>query len=94
MSDRERGGAHDGRVGLGPESVPFAALEPEEASESDFTCALCGARFGHGHLACSGCPLAAGCEIVRCPNCGYQFPRSSAIVDRLARWAKRLKEWP
>lgn len=50
-----------------------------------FTCALCGARFTHGGLACGACPLAWGCDLVRCPHCGYQFPRSSRLVD----WFRR-----
>lgn len=36
-------------------------------------CALCGYEFDRGNLACYGkCPLAAGCHIICCPNCGYQ----------------------
>ena len=36
------------------------------------------------HLDFPGDPLNAGCEVVKCPSCGYQFPRRSRIVD-LAR---------
>ena len=37
------------------------------------TCALCGYEFNGGTLACYGkCPLAAGCHLVCCPNCGHQ----------------------
>jgi hypothetical protein len=37
------------------------------------TCALCGYEVDGGALACYGkCPLAAGCHVVCCPNCGYQ----------------------
>jgi hypothetical protein len=36
-------------------------------------CALCGYEFDSGALACYGkCPLASGCHIICCPNCGYQ----------------------
>jgi hypothetical protein len=36
-------------------------------------CALCGYEFDSTALSChSSCPLAAGCNIVCCPNCGYQ----------------------
>ena len=55
-------------------------------------CALCGGRFANGGLVCGGCALRAGCHLVRCPNCGYQFPRSSLLVDwvrrRLQRWGR------
>lgn len=50
-----------------------------------FACALCGGRFTHGGQACGGCLLASGCELVRCPHCGYQFPRSSRLWDWLRR---------
>jgi hypothetical protein len=36
-------------------------------------CALCGHEFDSAALAChSACPLAEGCRIICCPNCGYQ----------------------
>lgn len=36
-------------------------------------CALCGYQFDNAALACYGqCPLASGCHIICCPNCGYQ----------------------
>lgn len=57
-----------------------------------FHCALCGARFTHGDRVCGACPLVNGCQLVRCPSCGYQFPRESALVSGLqrlwARWSK------
>jgi hypothetical protein len=49
-------------------------------------CALCGARFTDGVLACGTCPLRRACDVACCPNCGYQFPRSS----RLAAWLRWL----
>ncbi len=61
-------------------AVPAAA--PAEGTV--FACTLCGARFTHAEKACSACPLNHGCEVVRCPNCGFQFPRESQLV-RLAR---------
>lgn len=64
------------------EFQPVAAAAPAEGTV--FTCTLCGARFTHAEKACSACPLNHGCEVVRCPNCGFQFPRESQLV-RLAR---------
>jgi hypothetical protein len=55
-----------------------------------FVCALCGARFTHGGRVCGGCALQPGCFLVKCPSCGYQFPRSSPLVDWLRR---RLGGW-
>ena len=59
-----------------------AAAESGEA----FTCALCGARFVHAGRVCTSCPLAAGCDVIACPRCGYQWPRSSLLVE----WARAL----
>ncbi len=76
--------------GPAPESVvertPFAPVPAEGTEGTEFGCPLCGMRFSHGGLVCASCPLNAGCEILKCPNCGYQFPRSSRLVD----WARRL----
>lgn len=47
-------------------------------------CALCGFKFDQRALAChSQCPLAEGCAIICCPNCGYQVvdeTRSRAVA--------------
>lgn len=58
----------------------------EGEADTCFHCALCGARFTHGGQVCGGCPLRAACDVVQCPNCGYQFPRTSRIVT----WLQRL----
>ena len=64
-----------------PAAVPFVPRADENAEATEFSCALCGARFTHGTLVCGSCPLNAGCEVVKCPACGYQSPRRSRIVD-------------
>jgi predicted amidophosphoribosyltransferase len=68
-----------------PAGIPVRRAEPDETGHL-FQCALCGAQFSHGMQACGGCPLRLACDVVRCPSCGYQFPRSS----RLAAWLGRL----
>jgi predicted amidophosphoribosyltransferase len=66
-------------------ATPF--LPADRRSEATvFTCALCGTRFTHGGLVCSGCVLSNACDLVKCPQCGYQFPRDS----RLVAWVRRL----
>jgi hypothetical protein len=58
------------------------------AAPTLFECGLCGHGFTHGDRACGSCLLGAGCELVKCPRCGYQLPRESQLlrwVDRLAR---------
>lgn len=72
--------------GPGRDDVPFVVLDGAPAEATEFSCPLCGAHFSHGTLVCGSCPLNAGCEIVKCPSCGYQFPRRSRIVE----WAKRV----
>ena len=70
-----------------PERTPFVAkTAAARDAATEFLCPLCGARFSHGTLVCGSCPLNAGCEIVKCPSCGYQYPRRSRLVE----WAKRL----
>jgi len=67
-----------------PEDVAFRPAV-EEPAATVFACPLCGGKFTHGGLVCGSCPLNAGCDIVKCPHCGYQYPRSSRIVDWLRR---------
>jgi hypothetical protein len=50
-----------------------------------FQCGLCGAAFTHGDRACAGCELGASCLLVKCPRCGYQFPRESRLLALLGR---------
>jgi len=64
-----------------PAAVPFVKTSAEKGDATEFSCALCGARFTHGTLVCGSCPLNVGCEVVKCPACGYQSPRRSRIVD-------------
>ena len=73
-------------MSVDPASTPFVRVEGTPEATTVFDCPLCGARFSHGALACASCPLHLGCDVVKCPNCGYQFPRTSKIVT----WARRL----
>lgn len=70
--------------------VPFGAAR-EGTDATVFECGLCGLRFSHGEQACGGCPLGAGCDLVKCPGCGYQFPRASRIVLLYERLRARLR---
>jgi len=63
------------------------SFEPATDEATAFACALCGLRFTHGGQVCASCPITHGCdELVRCPRCGYQFPRGS----RTLAWLQRL----
>jgi uncharacterized C2H2 Zn-finger protein len=67
-------------------AVDFVAATSAEGGVTLFSCPLCGGRFSHGEQVCSACPLKPGCDVVGCPHCGYQFPRTSAIVETLGRF--------
>jgi len=54
-----------------------------------FACGLCGLEFTHGGQACASCAIGAGCDLVKCPRCGYQFPRTSQL-ERLFHGLARL----
>ena len=69
-----------------PGATPFVTVGEPSGESTVFDCPLCGAGFSHGALVCASCPLHMGCDVVKCPNCGYQFPRTSRIVT----WARRL----
>ena len=68
-----------------PAIVPFGPKLDAKSDATEFTCSLCGAHFTHGTLVCVSCPLNAGCEVVKCPSCGFQSPRRSRIVDAVVR---------
>ncbi|NOX97382.1 MAG: hypothetical protein GXO98_04865 [Nitrospirae bacterium] len=48
-------------------------------------CSLCGYEFEEKETssACVGCPLTKGCQLIKCPNCGYEVPAEP-------RWLKRF----
>jgi hypothetical protein len=53
------------------------------------TCPLCSFEFDESAMMCvAACPLAAvqGCNILCCPNCGYQM-----VDERKSRMARLLR---
>jgi hypothetical protein len=77
-----------------PEEIPFTPLPAVSATANVFACGLCGNRFTHGGLVCGSCPMQTGCELVRCPNCGFQFPRTSRIAAFFVRLFRRSRRSP
>jgi len=55
-------------------------------------CALCGLEFNEkqAQRACSGCKSAAVCNLVKCPNCGYESPLESEFITKIVR---KIKNW-
>ncbi|MFQ5711367.1 MAG: hypothetical protein ACE5GD_06265 [Candidatus Geothermarchaeales archaeon] len=46
--------------------------------EALYQCPLCGFKFTVREALCRNvCPLAEKCDLLLCPNCGYEFPRMS-----------------
>lgn len=54
------------------------------------TCPLCGFEFEQVDTLCAhGCPLGKLCNLVRCPSCAYEFPKTSQRVSWLRRMFTR-----
>ena len=54
----------------------------------EMRCGLCGHRFDAAALACHiGCPLGAHCNLICCPNCGYQVVDTAQT--RVGGWLSR-----
>lgn len=49
-------------------------------AEKEHYCSLCSYSF-RGAECHSGCPFAAGCRMVRCPRCKYEFVDESTIIN-------------
>lgn len=50
------------------------------------TCSMCGLKFDREDAAkgCAGCPMSKGCELVKCPRCGFELAPEP-------EWALKLK---
>ena len=51
-------------------------------------CSLCGFHYSEQEVqtACSACPVTKGCQLLRCPNCGYETPPEP-------KWLKTIRGW-
>ena len=50
-------------------------------------CSLCGFKFDEkgAEAACAACGLVRRCELVKCPNCGFEMPLEP-------EWIKKIKK--
>lgn len=57
-------------------------------------CSLCGFNFkeAEGESTCKGCPMSSGCELVKCPNCGFEYPRESKFLKMLNKLRGKKNE--
>lgn len=53
-------------------------------SEETHSCLLCGLDFS-GEACHSSCPFSKGCEMIRCPRCGYEFVEKGFMVSLVRR---------
>lgn len=56
-------------------------------------CSLCGLEFDEkdAQRACSGCVMGKTCNLVKCPNCGYESPVESKLIKKLREWGNKKK---
>jgi hypothetical protein len=68
-----------------------AASGPETGPGREVQCALCGYRFRPSAetMSCAGCPIDRRCRVICCPNCGYEFPGESLVVEFFRRLFRR-----
>lgn len=56
-------------------------------------CGFCGNEFdaAEAEAACAGCPIAReGCQLLRCPHCGYEMPPEAKLVGWLRNLRRRF----
>src|SRR3990167_10176478 len=56
-------------------------------------CSLCGSEFTEetAHSACGGCGFLKGCELVKCPRCGFENAPEPNWAKKLFRKTKHEK---
>lgn len=56
-------------------------------------CPLCGFEFKpEENPACSSCPFQKKCQVVCCPNCGYQTVARAEFTDFISQLFNQKKE--
>jgi hypothetical protein len=70
--------------------LPILGDEPDRAEPR--ICPLCGARASFGSSSCAVCPMGSRCDVLCCPNCGYEFVEKSVVYDFLQGLFRRLRK--
>ena len=54
-------------------------------------CPLCGLEFSErdAQKVCSVCIMSKSCNLVKCPNCGYESPIESKLIQKIKKWRNR-----
>jgi len=53
------------------------------------TCPLCGYKIKEYAVVCQSCMIHNNCKLICCPNCHYQFPQESRLINWLQSLSKR-----
>jgi hypothetical protein len=50
-------------------------------------CSLCGFKFDEDESisCCEGCALSRNCNMIRCPNCGFEVPAEPKLIKVLKK---------
>ncbi len=56
-------------------------------------CGLCGKEFDEagGAKTCARCSMFGGCQMLKCPHCGYEMPRETKLVKWIRQWKANRK---
>ena len=59
-------------------------------------CGMCGHSFTREEAAScqKGCPMSAGCGLVTCPSCAFEFPPESKIVTLVTNLFRKRDRAP
>jgi hypothetical protein len=62
----------------------------EDLTLTSEECPRCGANVVEPDRVCkNGCPIGGGrCNMLRCPNCGYEIPKGARLATFLSRFLK------
>jgi hypothetical protein len=54
-------------------------------------CGFCSREFepDEAQPACASCPLRSGCQLVRCPHCGFENAQTPPWLSRVRTWLAR-----
>ena len=71
-----------------PSTEPRSSGPAAHSTGATVACELCGAHYteAEGRVCHAGCPLERGCQLLGCPNCGYETPAPSRLTRWLGRW--------
>ncbi len=53
-------------------------------------CPMCATDFD-GNTCPSNCPMATGCNMVRCPRCGHEFVDEGMVASFVKNLLERIK---